>query len=65
MQEGELGLVLAANYFDERGVRMVAERGAGQAVLVAFYPGGADGVDSYFDLVDHWIDSLLVALDGS
>ena len=59
MQGREDRVLLAANYFDERRVRTIAERGNGCAVVVALYPGGAAGVDSYFDLVDHWLDSLL------
>jgi ABC-type Zn uptake system ZnuABC Zn-binding protein ZnuA len=55
-------IVLAANYFDDGRVLAVAARGEGRAVVVALYPGGADGVVSYFDLVDHWVDSLLAAL---
>jgi hypothetical protein len=64
MQSREYGILLAASYFDERTVRTVAERGDGCAVRVALYPGAAEGVDSYFDLVDHWIDSLLAALSA-
>jgi hypothetical protein len=57
-------IVLAANYFDADRVRTIAQRGGGRAAIVALYPGGAEGVDTYFDLVDHWIDSLVRAADG-
>lgn len=65
MQARDYPLVLAANYFDDRRVRTVADRGGVRAVVVPLYPGGAVGVESYFDLVDHWIDGLLEAVDGS
>ena len=52
---GGPGIVLAANYFDANQVRAIAQRGGSRAAVVALYPGGADGVDTYFDLVDHWI----------
>ena len=64
MHEGGYPLVLAANYFDDGRVRAVAERGGARPVIVALYPGGADGVETYFDLVDHWLDSLLAVVGG-
>jgi hypothetical protein len=54
-------IVFAANYFDADQVRAIAQRGGGRAAIVALYPGGAEGVETYFDLVDHWIDTLLEA----
>ena len=63
MRERDYRAVLAANYFDRGRVQSIAERGGATAVVVGLYPGGAEGADSYFDLVDHWIDSLLGAVE--
>jgi zinc/manganese transport system substrate-binding protein len=64
MHEHGHQIVLAANYFDDSSVRAVAGRGEGRAVVVPLYPGGADGVTTYFDLIDYWIDALLAARTG-
>jgi len=61
MKESNIRIILAANYFDEHKVRMVAEKVGAEAVIVPLYVGGAPGVDDYFKLVDYWTDSLLSA----
>ena len=63
MRERNIGIILAANYFDEQQIRTVAARTNAEAVIVPLYVGGADGVDDYFELVDHWIDGLLRAAE--
>ncbi len=63
MRERNIGIILAANYFDEQQIRTVAARTNAEAVIVPLYVGGADGVDDYFELVDHWIDELLRAAE--
>lgn len=61
MQENDIRIILAANYFDEQKIRTVANRVNAEAVIVPLYVAGAPGIDRYFDLVDHWIDGLLKA----
>jgi ABC-type Zn uptake system ZnuABC Zn-binding protein ZnuA len=61
MQGRKIGIILAANYFDEQKIRTVAARTNAEAVIVPLYVGGAAGVDDYFKLVDHWIEELLRA----
>ena len=61
MRERNIGIILAANYFDEQKIRTVAARTNAEAVIVPLYVGGAAGVDDYFKLVDHWIEGLLKA----
>jgi zinc/manganese transport system substrate-binding protein len=61
MRERNIGIILAANYFDDQKIRTVAARTKAEAVIVPLYVGGASGVDDYFALVDHWIDRLLEA----
>ena len=61
MRTRGIGLILAANYFDEHKVRTVASRVGAEAVIVPLYVGGSDGVETYFDLVDSWVSRLLGA----
>ncbi len=61
MKERDIGIILAANYFDEQKIRTVAARTGAQAVIVPLYVGGAAGAEDYFELVDYWVDGLLNA----
>jgi zinc/manganese transport system substrate-binding protein len=61
MRARGIGLILAANYFDEQKVRTVASRVNAKAVIVPLYVGGSEGMETYFDLVDSWVGSLLTA----
>ena len=61
MRERDIGIILAANYFDQQKVKAVADRVDAKAVIVPFYVGGAPGVDSYFALMDYWTQALLSA----
>jgi ABC-type Zn uptake system ZnuABC Zn-binding protein ZnuA len=61
MRERNIGIILAANYFDEQKIRTVAARTNAEAVIVSLYVGGAADVGDYFKLVDHWIEGLLKA----
>ena len=61
MKEQKIGIILAANYFDEQKVKTVAARTGARAVIVPLYVGGAEGVGDYFSLVDHWVDRILAA----
>lgn len=61
MEQRQIGIILAANYFDEQKIRTVASRVNAEPVIVPLYVGGGEGVDDYFALVDYWIKSLLDA----
>jgi ABC-type Zn uptake system ZnuABC Zn-binding protein ZnuA len=61
MRERDVRILLAANYFDEQKIRTVAARANAEAVIVPLYVGGAEGISDYFQLVDHWVASLLEA----
>ena len=61
MRTRHIGLILAANYFDEQKVRTVASRVGAEPVIVPLYVGGNEGAHTYFDLVDSWVSSLLSA----
>ena len=64
MRGEELPVLLAANYFSRGQVDRVAERTGGTAVIVPEHVGGAEGVDTYFDLVDLWVTRLAEAYSG-
>jgi zinc/manganese transport system substrate-binding protein len=61
MRDRSIGLILAANYFDEQTVRTVAGRTGAEPVILPLFVGGAPGIDDYFKLLDCWVDSLLTA----
>ena len=63
MKERNIGIILAANYFDEQKIKTVAARTNAEAVIVPIYTGGAEDTDNYFKLVDHWVDGLLKAAE--
>ncbi len=65
MRDQGIDVLLAANYFDGSKVRAVARRAGATAVMVPLQPGGARGVNSYFDIVSAWVDGLASAFqDG-
>ena len=61
MRAKDIRIILAANYFDEQKVRTIAERVGAKPVIVPIYVGGAPGLTDYFELVDHWVSSLIAA----
>ncbi len=63
MRERNIGIVLAANYFDEQKIKTVANRTDAEAVIVPLYVGGVAGIDDYYELVDYWTDELLKAAE--
>ncbi len=58
MSSQGLDVILAASYFDRRKVESVARRGGATVVVVPMNPGGKEGVDDYFSLVDYWVNGL-------
>ena len=63
MKERNIGIILAANYFDEQKIKTVATRTDAEAVIVPLYVGGENGTEDYFKLVDFWVDGLLKAAE--
>lgn len=61
MRKRKIGLILAANYFDEQKIRTVASRVDAEPVIVPLYVGGSEGVETYSELVDLWVQKLLKA----
>lgn len=63
MRGRQIDVLLAANYFDRSKVTAVARRAGATAVIVPLQPGG-EGTESYFDVVDLWVDRLATAFRG-
>ena len=61
MRARAIRIILAANYFDEQKIRTVASRVDAVPVIVPLYVGGEAGIESYFDLVNLWVERLLQA----
>jgi ABC-type Zn uptake system ZnuABC Zn-binding protein ZnuA len=65
MQNEDLHVLLAASYFDRNKVETVARRSGATLVMVPLQPGGREGADSYFDIVDIWVRELARAFQGT
>jgi len=65
MHDDDIRIILAANYFDEHKVRTVANRTGAEAVIVPLFVGGTPGTETYFQLVDYWINGLLRAAENT
>jgi zinc/manganese transport system substrate-binding protein len=63
MKDRRIGIILAANYFDKQKVNTVADRTGAKAVIAPLFVGGVPGTETYFDLVDYWVDNLVDAAD--
>ncbi len=63
MRQNEVQIILAANYFDERKVREIARKVGSTAVIVPLSVGGDADADTYFSLVDLWVNSLTRAFE--
>ena len=55
MRRQQIPAIFAANYYSQNQIGQVAERTGATAVVV---PENTDGDNSYFQLVDMWIDDL-------
>jgi len=61
MRDESIPVIFSANYFSHTQVERVASRTNAKAVIVPEHVAGAEGVDTYFDLVDTWVSSLATA----
>ncbi len=61
MQQEKIRVLLAVNYFEQKKPQFIAERTGAQAVIVPLSVSGIPEVQTYFDLLDYWIDHLLEA----
>ena len=61
MKKRQIGVILAANYFDKQKVMTVASRTGARPVIAPLFVGGVPGTKTYFDLVDYWVDNVVAA----
>jgi ABC-type Zn uptake system ZnuABC Zn-binding protein ZnuA len=58
IEADEIGVLLAANYFERSKPQLIAERTGIVPVVVPMSVDSASGVVTYFDLVDQWVRRL-------
>jgi hypothetical protein len=58
-------VLFASNYFDHSQINDVASRTNSVAVIVPENTAGAPGVDTYFDLMNTWVNSLARGFGGA
>ncbi|HXG45543.1 MAG TPA: metal ABC transporter substrate-binding protein [Gemmatimonadales bacterium] len=63
MKERGIKVLFASNYFDRNQIQQVAAKTGARPVVVPENTGGAPGVDTYFDLVDAWVNGLARAFE--
>ena len=66
MTTENIPVLFAANYYSHSQIERVADRTGARAVVVPEHVDGAEGVDTYFDLIDTWVSDLsatFLALD--
>jgi ABC-type Zn uptake system ZnuABC Zn-binding protein ZnuA len=58
IEDEDVRVLLAANYFERRKPELIAERTGIVPVVVPMSVGGEAGVETFFDLVDLWVGRL-------
>ena len=58
-------MLLSTNYYDRDQVLDVARRTNAKAVIVPSNVGGADGINTYFDLMNLWVNELTRAFGAA
>lgn len=58
MKQKKIPVLFASNYFDRNQIQQVAAKTGARAVVVAENTHGAPGIESYFDLMDSWVNGL-------
>jgi ABC-type Zn uptake system ZnuABC Zn-binding protein ZnuA len=64
MKQRKILVLFASNYFDRNQIRQVAQRTGAQPVIVPENTNGAPGVNTYFDLMNAWVNGLAAAFKG-
>jgi ABC-type Zn uptake system ZnuABC Zn-binding protein ZnuA len=59
MKERHIAVLFASNYFNRNQIQQVAEKTGATAVVVPENTSGAAGVDTYFDLMNTWVNGLV------
>ena len=58
MRDRHISVLFASNYYDHNEIEEVAQRTGATAVIVPENTHGAPGVDTYFDLMNAWVNGL-------
>jgi ABC-type Zn uptake system ZnuABC Zn-binding protein ZnuA len=58
MKERKIPVLFASNYFDHNQIQQVADKTGARAVIVPENTNGAPGVETYFDLMNAWVNGL-------
>ncbi|HSB54592.1 MAG TPA: metal ABC transporter substrate-binding protein [Gemmatimonadales bacterium] len=61
MKDKHIPVLFASNYFNRNQIQQVAEKTGATAVIVPENTAGAPGVDTYFDLMNTWVNGLAAA----
>jgi ABC-type Zn uptake system ZnuABC Zn-binding protein ZnuA len=64
MKERKIPVLFASNYFDHNQIQQVAAKTGAQAVIVPENTNGAPGVETYFDLMNAWVNGLAAGFRG-
>jgi ABC-type Zn uptake system ZnuABC Zn-binding protein ZnuA len=64
MKQRKIPVLFASNYFDRNQIRQVAERTGATPVIVPENTNGAPGVNTYFDLMNTWVNGLAAVFRG-
>jgi zinc/manganese transport system substrate-binding protein len=64
MKERKIPVLFASNYFDHNQIQLVAQRTGAKAVIVPENTNGAPGVNTYFDLMNTWVNDLAAGFKG-
>lgn len=59
MKERHIPVIFASNYFNRNQIQQVAEKTGATAVVVPENTAGAPGIDTYFDLMNSWVNGLV------
>lgn len=58
IQERRIPVLFASNYFNRNQIQQVARKTGATAVVVPENTAGAPGIDTYFDLMNAWVNGL-------
>jgi zinc/manganese transport system substrate-binding protein len=63
MKDRHIPVLFASNYFNRSQIQQVAEKTGATAVIVPENTAGAPGVETYFDLMNSWVNGLATAFN--
>ncbi len=64
MQSRHIPVLFASNYFNRNQIQQVASKTGARAVIVPENTHGAPGVETYFDLMNTWVNGLAAGFKG-